>query len=97
MNISPETLKSFTGKLFAKKIIDQQTRLSVDRTGGQDGASTLLDHVGMKVEQKPKLLNVVLEVMESEENLRYIVKEIKGESDSEDEKIVKGNNNCDHE
>ena len=88
MNISPETLKSFAGKLFTKRIIDQQTRLSVDRTGGQSGASTLLDHIEMKVEQSPKFLNVVLGIMESEANLRDIVKKIKGESDSEDEETV---------
>ena len=93
LNISPEMLKSFSGKLFTKRIIDQTTRLSVDRTGGQSGASTLLDHIAMKVEQSPKLLNVVLGVMESEDNLRDIVKKIKGESDSEDEERVTGNNN----
>ena len=90
LNISPEMLKSFSGKLFTKRIIDQTTRLSVDRTGGQSGASILLDHIAMKVEQSPKLLNVVLEIMESEDNLRDIVKKIKGESDSEDEEIVQG-------
>ena len=88
LNISPETLNSFAGKLYAKGIIDQQTRLLVDRTGGQSGTRTLLDYIEMRVEQKPKLINVVLELMESEDNLCDIAKEIKGESDTEDEETV---------
>ena len=90
LNVSTETLKSFTGKMFQRKIIDRQTRISVDRQGGLAGASVLLDHIDMKVTQKPKLLYVVLEEMESEETLRHIVKKIKGESDSEDEERVSG-------
>ena len=83
LNVSPETLKSFSGKLFSKGIIDTTTRLSVDRTGGQSGTRTLLDYIEMRVEQKPKLLNVVLELMESEDNLCDVAKEIKGEGDKE--------------
>ena len=88
LNICAETLKSFTGKMFQRKIIDRQTRISVDRQGGLAGASVLLDHIDMKVSQRPKLLYVVLEEMESEETLRHIVKKIKGESDSEDEETA---------
>ena len=88
LNVCAETLKSFTGMLFQRKIIDRQTRISVDRQGGLAGAGVPLDHIDMKVDQRPKLLYVVLEEMASEENLRHIVKKIKGESDSEDEEIV---------
>ena len=87
LNVCADTLQSFALKLFAQKIIDRSTKLSVERKGGQSGASVLLDHVELKVEQKPKLLNVVLEIMESEENLCYIAKEIKGESDSDEETV----------
>ena len=79
LNVSKDSLLSFTQKLFAVNIIDRDTKISVTRTGGKEGASILLDHIEMKVEQNPDCLHVVLEIMENNEYLRHIVKKIKGE------------------
>ena len=79
LNVSKDSLLSFTQKLFAVKIIDRDTKISVTRTGGKEGAGILLDHIEMKVEQNPDCLHLVLEIMENDEYLRHIVKKIKGE------------------
>ena len=49
------------------------------RKGGQKGANVLLDHVLLKVKQKPEDLYKILEEMEREENLRHFAEKIKGE------------------
>ena len=83
LNVSKDSLLSFTQKLFAVNIINRDTKISVTRTGGKEGADILLDHIEMKIEQKieqnPDCLHVVLEIMENDEYLRHIVKKIKGE------------------
>ena len=79
LNVSKDSLLSFTQKLFAVNIINRDTKISVTRIGGKEGAGILLDHIEMKVEQNPDCLQVVLKLMENDEYLRHIVKKIKGE------------------
>ena len=84
LNVSKDSLLSFTQKLFAVNIIDRNTKISVTRTGGKEGAGILLDHIEIKVEQNPDCLHVVLELMENDEYLCHIVKKIKGEYEGEE-------------
>ena len=84
LNVSKDSLLSFTQKLFAVNIIDRDTKISVTRTGDKEGACILLDHIEMKVEQNPDCLHVVLELMENDEYLRHIVKKIKNEYEGEE-------------
>ena len=84
LNVSKDSLLSFTQKLFAMNIIDRDTKISVTRTGGKEGVGILLDHIEMKVEQNPDYLLVVLELMENDEYLCHIVKNIKGEYEGEE-------------
>ena len=56
----------------------------VTRAGGKEGASVLLDHIEMKVEQNPDCLQVVLKLMENDEYLRHIVRKITGEYKGEE-------------
>ena len=79
LNVSKDSLLSFTLQLFAAKIISKDTRICVTRTGGKEGAGILLDHIEMKVEQNPDCLHEVLKLMENDEYLCHIVKKIKGE------------------
>ena len=84
LNVSKDSLLSFTQKLFAVNIINRDTKISVTRTGGKEGAGILLDHIEMKVEQNPDCLHVVLKLMENDEYLRHIVRKIKGEYEGEE-------------
>ena len=84
LNVSKDSLLSFTQELFGAKIIDRNTKISVTRTGGKEGAGILLDHIEIKVEQNPDCLHVVLELMENDEYLCHIVKKIKGEYEGEE-------------
>ena len=83
LNVSKDSLLSFTQKLFAVNIINRDTKISVTRTGGKEGAGILLDHIEMKVEQNPDCLQVVLKLMKNDEYLRHIVK-IKDEYQGEE-------------
>ena len=78
LNVSKESLQSFAQKLFGEEIINKETKISVIRTGGTEGADELLNHIELKVEQNPDYLHVVLELMENDEYLRDIVKKIRG-------------------
>ena len=84
LNVSKDSLLSFTQKLFAVNIINRDTKISVTRIEGEEGADTLLDHIEIKVEQNPDCLQVVLELMENDEYLRHIVKKIKDEYEGEE-------------
>ena len=86
LNVSEDSLQSFTLNLFGAGIIGKDTKISVIRTGGKKGADTLLDHINLKVEHNPDCLHVVLELMEKDEYLSHIAKKIKGEI--EDEEIL---------
>ena len=86
LNVSKDSLLSFTVQLFAEKIISKDTRICVTRTGGKKGAGILLDHIEMKVEQNPDCLHVVLKLMNCNEYLCHIVKKIQDKY--EGEKIV---------
>ena len=84
LNVIKDSLLSFTQELFAVNIINRDTKISVIRIGGKEGADILLDHIEMKVEQNPDCLQVVLKLMENDEYLRHIVKKIKGEYEGEE-------------
>ena len=84
INVSKDSLQSFTQKLFSKNIIDRDTKISVTRKGSKEGADTLLDHIEMLIEQNPDCLHVVLELMEDDEYLRHIVTKIMGEYEGEE-------------
>ena len=84
MNITKTSLQSYAQNLFAKKIIDQDTKIFVTRTGGNEGADILLDHIEMKVKLNPDCLHVLLELMENDEYLCHIAKMIKGEIEGEE-------------
>ena len=84
LNVSEYSLLLFTQKLFARNIINRDTKISVTRTGGKEGAGILLDHIEIKVEQNPDCLHVVLELMENDEYLLHIVKKIKDEYEGEE-------------
>ena len=84
LNVSKDSLQSFTQKLFSKNIIYRDTKISVTRKCSKEGADTLLDHIEMVIEQNPDCLHVVLELMENDEYLRHIVKKIKDEYEGEE-------------
>ena len=64
-------------KLFSEEIIGAGTKNDVLRKVGQQGADALLDHMETKIEAKPERLELVLQIMESEESLRDIVGDIR--------------------
>ena len=76
LSVSKTTLISLTGKLFSKHIIDRRTKTSVVSKGGYKGADILLDHVEMKVESKPHILQIVLKAMKEHESLVDIVEQM---------------------
>ena len=84
LNVSKDSLLSFTQELFGAKIIDRNTKISVNSKGGKQGADALLDLIGTKVKMYPNYLQEVLELMEKNENLCPIVKKIKDEYEGEE-------------
>ena len=75
LSVSKTTLISLSGKLFSKHIIDRPTKTVVSK-GGYKGADILLDHVEMKVESKPHILQTVLKAMKEHESLVDIVEQM---------------------
>ena len=76
LSVSKPTLISLTGKLFSEHIIDRPTKTSVLSKGGYKGADILLDHVEMKVESNPSILQTVLKAMKEHESLVDIVEQM---------------------
>ena len=62
--------------LYSKRIIDRRTKIPVTSKGGYKGADILLDHVEMKVESKPSILQTVLKAMKEHESLVDIVEQM---------------------
>ena len=69
---------SFARRLFEKYIIDMQTKNAVLHTKGLEGANILVDRVMMKIDLRPKCLEIVLKIMEELEDLQDILEKING-------------------
>ena len=83
LNVSETTLLSLTVELYAKAVIDVNLKMEVLKKGGYAGADILLTHVQMKIEQSPEYLDIVQKVMENEQFLHEIIKNMKRESGKE--------------
>ena len=77
LDASSETLNSFAGKLYSKKMIGKDIKREVIRTKGYLGADTLLDHLMLKVEDKPQRFDTILEIMMKQETMRDIAERMK--------------------
>ena len=73
----PTTLRSLCTNLYSKGIIDQAVKNDILGKGGQQGAIVLLDHVQSKVENESGHMEAVLQIMEHENSLRAIVKDMR--------------------
>ena len=73
LNISDTTFRSLVGRLFSDGLIDANTKASILRKLGHEGADKLMDILEMKVDAKPERLEVVLGIMSQEEPLRDVV------------------------
>ena len=71
------TLRSLCTNLYSKGIIDVAVKNDILSKGGQQGAIVLLDHVQSKVESESGHMEAVLKIMEHENSLRTIVKEMR--------------------
>ena len=83
-NVGDNSFASFAGKLFAKKVIDMQEKRSATRQGLVPGAQELLNGVmryvkGVKREEKDRTKKV-LEIMDTVEWLKDLVKKMRGEN-----------------
>ena len=76
LSVSENTLISLIGNLFLIRIIDRPTKNLVISNGGYKGADILLDHVEMRVDNKPKILQSVLKAMQELEALKDIVEQM---------------------
>ena len=76
LSVSETTLISLAGKLFSIHIVDRPTKTLVLSNGGYKGADILLDHVEMRVDNKPKILQIVLKAMQELEALKDIVEQM---------------------
>ena len=76
LSVSKPTLISLNGMLYSNHIIDMPTKTSVSSKGGYEGADILLDHVRMKVESKPHILQTVLKAMKEHVSLVDIVEKM---------------------
>ena len=77
LSVSETTLISLTGKLFSKHIVDRHTKNLVVSTGGYRGAEILLNHVEVRVKNKPQILHTILTAMQEQEALKDIVEQMK--------------------
>ena len=76
LSASETTLHSLTGKLYEMRIVDRPTKIAVISKGQYKGADILLDHVDMKVNDKPRLLRTILDAMRELEALKDVVEQM---------------------
>ena len=76
LSASETTLYSLTGKLYEMRIVDRPTKIAVISKGQYKGADILLDHIDMKVKDKPRLLCTVLHAMQELEALKDVVEQM---------------------
>lgn len=77
LNISASNLSNFAGELFAEGLIDRPNKIAATRKGGLEGASLLLDILMSKMTNNPNRCWAVLAVMEKNNLLEDIAREIK--------------------
>ncbi len=82
LDTSSETLISFVVNLYAKRMIDMTIKLEVLRTKGYLGADTLLNHLRLMIEAKPKRFDTILEIMMKQEAAKDIAEKMKRELES---------------
>ena len=82
LNTCPETRDSYVVSLYSSEMIDMATKNEVLRTKSRLGPDTLLDHLMLKVEDKPQRLDTILEIMMEQETMSDIVEKMKRELES---------------
>ncbi|WP_133060374.1 hypothetical protein [Parendozoicomonas haliclonae] len=75
--INDTTLRSFTGALYSKGVIEILEKQSVLEDRGLKGANALLDLLELKLEQNPSLEKAVLECMAGCEALSDMLRKVK--------------------
>ena len=74
LRLSPPTLESLTNKYFQAEIIDLDVRSAItDPSEKKSGATVLLDHLILKIEQNSEYLPTIIEIMSSAGSLNDIV------------------------
>ena len=92
LSASETTLNSLTGKLYEMRIVDRPTKNAVISKGQYKGADILLDHVEMKVNDKPQFLCNVLLAMQELEVLKHVVQQME-KWKAKDMNTLQGNHN----
>ena len=78
INLSKQTLNSLATDFFSNGLIDQDIKMDIYRSKTvYEGADTLMDHAIMKVNQDPKNLDKVLQIMNKQESLCDIVENMR--------------------
>ena len=81
--VADEVMLDFAGKLYAKSIIDRETKIAVRRRKGYEAADILMDRVEIKIDQSPTSLVIVLQVMAELEILKDILEKIQKKRETE--------------
>ena len=89
LTISETTLFSLTGKLYSKRIVDFRTKSEITSKGGYKGADTLMDYLGLRVDNNSNMLYYVLQAMRELEALKDIVEKMES-WEGEDTEISTG-------
>ena len=76
MGTLPDVLLSVSNKFYEKGFIDLPTKTAINRPGGLEGASKLLDQVMMKVEQSDSYLPRVMDILREETALKDIANKL---------------------
>ena len=76
-----QTMLSFAIKLYEKHVISMETKIDVCKRKGLDGPDTLLNQLETKVDQNPKHLYTILEIMEELEDLQDVLESMQREND----------------
>ena len=85
LNTNDGAFDTFTEELYSKRIIGKDTKLSVKRHRGKQGANDLLDSVELKIGHDSSYLQEVIKIMDSIEHLCDVAKKMKGEKTDERE------------
>ena len=77
-----EVLLDFAGKLYAKRIIDRETKIAVSRRKGYEAADILMDQVESMIDQSSTSLETVMQVMAEMEILKHVFEKIQKKRDA---------------
>ena len=74
---SESTLLSLTIELYEKEVVDIQTKSHIRSKSGLEAADSLLDFIRMRVDNEPKILQIVFKAMQENVSLKDIVDQMK--------------------